>query len=155
METFESRVAELEQQIEDIEQLLCVCRDIEVEADLKHSRSQLFDALAAEHEREAQRKQKRKVVAGHIIRQLGGYRFMSMVGFKNAVHTKDGVSFQIGKNSKKVNTVYVKLTPLDLYDVEFGWIRAGKYTVRSKFEMVSAYSLRPLFEAQTGMYTSL
>jgi hypothetical protein len=76
-----------------------------------------------------------------------------MTGAYNFIALKDGVSFRI-KNAK-ANYIKITLTSLDLYDLEVGRLRGGKYTVVSKQEGLYNDQLKPAIEKATGMYLSL
>lgn len=93
-------------------------------------------------------------VAKTIQKQLGG-KTLYMLGAKNLVAGKDYLSFRIGRNSKGVNFVKITLTPMDLYDVEFGVIRGMNYKVKSKVSGIYFDMLHKAIEDNTGMRTSL
>jgi hypothetical protein len=93
-------------------------------------------------------------VAQTISKQIGGGAF-TMIGAKNLLDHGDALSFRIGRNSKSVNYVKVTLTPADLYDVEYGYIRGTTYKVRSNEQGIYADMLRESIERNTGLYTSL
>ena len=93
-------------------------------------------------------------VANIIKDQIGPQAFM-MIGAKNLSGTDDSLSFRIGRNSKKVNYVKVTLNGLDLYDIEDGWIRSMKYTVREIETNRYAADLHRSIEENTGLYTHL
>jgi hypothetical protein len=96
-------------------------------------------------------------VATTIIDQLGGNRFIAMTGANRFYAFPDGVSFRIPTRSAKngINSVMITLTPDDLYDVEFGTVRAMKYTVKSAHKGIYFDMLQELFTAETGLYTHL
>jgi hypothetical protein len=94
-------------------------------------------------------------VAQEILRQLGGHRMAVMTGAKNMLAIDNGVSFRIGRNDKRVNYVKIELTPMDVYNVEYGYIRGTKYTVRAREEGIYNDMLVSSFERNTGMYTRL
>lgn len=93
-------------------------------------------------------------VANTIRKQLG-QKAIAMMGAKNLAGGKDYLSFKIGKNSKGVNYIKITLTPMDLYDVEFGNIRAMKYKVKKEVTGIYADMLHKTIENNTGMYLSL
>lgn len=93
--------------------------------------------------------------ANTIIDQLGGNRFVMMTGSKAFVSTGDGVQFKVGRNSRSVNFCRVTLTPADLYDVEYGFLRAGSLNVRAKSQGLYADQLQEDFTRHTGLYTRL
>ena len=94
-------------------------------------------------------------VAQTILSQLGGTRRLNlMTGAKNFVGRADGVTFKVGRNGKKVTHVEITLRADDTYDVRFLWVRGTNVIERHKTEGAYNDMLRPLFEAQTGMYLS-
>jgi hypothetical protein len=95
--------------------------------------------------------------AGVILAQLGGNRFIAMTGAKDFVRDdeKRQIFFKIGRNSKGVNYVRIRLTSMDLYDMEFLRVRAGQITVLSSEEGVYNDQLETVFTANTGLYTRL
>lgn len=95
------------------------------------------------------------VVAETILAQLGGNRFLVMTGAKDLLGDENSLGMRIGKNSKGVNKVRVRLTPADLYDVEFFYVRGTAFRVVSSAEGIYAEDLRRVFEAHTGLATSL
>ena len=66
------------------------------------------------------------------IKQLGGNRFLYMVGAKNLAVDKprNELHMKIMRNAKGVSHVVIKLTSLDLYDMKFLSLRAGKIRVK-------------------------
>jgi len=95
--------------------------------------------------------------AGTILKQLGGNRFIAMTGAKHFVKddNKRLISFKIGRNAKGVNYVTIKLTSMDLYDMSFLSIRAGKIKVKSTSKGLYNDMLQDAFTRHTGMYTHL
>jgi hypothetical protein len=96
-------------------------------------------------------------IAQTIIDQLGGNRFIAMTGANRFYAFADGVSFRIPTRSAKngINSCTITLTPDDLYDVEFGTVRAMKYKAKSTSEGIYCDQLQELFTAETGLYTHL
>ena len=91
-----------------------------------------------------------------ILRQLGGNRFIAMTGAKNlGTSTKKDLSFSIGRNAKKVTHVHIKLTSMDLYDVEFINMRGAKRKVIKKVKGVYGDMLPKIFKKYTGMNVRL
>lgn len=96
-------------------------------------------------------------IAQTIIAQMGGNMFRMMTGAKDMVALSEnekqagGVMFRIGKNAKGINKVLVRLTWADVYEVEF----YKEAQLIAKNEDVYCDYLAPVFEEQTGMYTSL
>jgi len=101
--------------------------------------------------------QRQKEVAGTILQQLGGRKFMVMVGAHNLVCSDEGCGTMMlkFKGSKVANYLKITLTSMDLYDVEFGKIWGGNYKVVKKVEGYYNDMLVSLFEETTGLYTKL
>lgn len=97
-------------------------------------------------------------VAKTILAQLGANMFKAMTGAKNFIGSDDGLSFQF-PNRKGANRCSVKLTSMDLYDVEFARIRCRKgipeRKVMATHNGIYADQLRSIFTSETGLYTSL
>jgi hypothetical protein len=93
-------------------------------------------------------------VAKTIQKQLGG-KALYMLGAKNLVGGDNFLSFKIGRNSKGVNYIKIKLTSMDLYDVEFGAIRGTNYKIKYEAKGIYADMLHSTIEEHTGMYTSM
>ena len=95
-----------------------------------------------------------------ILRQLGSASVM--LGAKNIVLHEDGVSFRIGKNSKRVNRIRITLDPSDTYSISFDRVPsvkafcAGK-EVKSISSAHGVYvdNLHDVIEHHTGLYTRL
>ena len=93
-------------------------------------------------------------VANTIKDQLGR-KALAMMGAKNLVGDKNSLSFRIDRNSKKVNGIKITLTPMDLYDVEFGAIRDTDYKIKYEAEGIYVDQLHDTIERNTRMYLSL
>jgi hypothetical protein len=107
-----------------------------------------------------------KQIAGEILRQLGGNKFIAMTGAKNLVYSENEkgntiLTFKIGQNSKRINYIRIEYVGgIDLYNIEFINYRMGKnYDVNLKqiahHEQIYNDMLVPIFEQETGMYTKL
>ena len=96
-----------------------------------------------------------KLIAGTILKQLGGYKFIAMTGAKNFVYMNNKASFKIGRNCMNVNHVTIELNSMDTYDMEFINIRGPKLTVKSEAKGVYCDMLQEVFTKHTGMNTSL
>ena len=100
-----------------------------------------------------------KEVAATILTQLGGRKFIAMTGAKNFLALNDGeggMRFNIPRfPGVKINLIEIVLNGCDLYDVTFSRIFANKHTVISEHKDVYNDDLRPLFESETGLRTSL
>ena len=90
-----------------------------------------------------------------ILKQLGGNRFVAMTGAKNLGTSGKDLSFSIGRNAKKVTHVHIKLTSMDLYDVEFINMRGAKRKVIKKVKGVYGDMLPKIFKKYTGMNVRL
>ena len=91
------------------------------------------------------------------IQQLGGNRFLYMVGAKNLAVDKprNELHMKIMRNAKGVSHVVIKLTSLDLYDMKFLSIRAGKIRVKATEKGVYGDQLATFFKKHTGLNTRL
>ena len=98
-----------------------------------------------------------KNVAGTILKQLGGNKFMAMVGAHQLTCSDEGCGTMMlkFKGSRIANYLKVTLTAADLYDVEFGKIWGMNYKVIKKVEGYYNDMLVDLFETTTGLYTKL
>ena len=92
-----------------------------------------------------------------LLQQLGGNRFIMMVGAKNLVvdKSKNELHMKIGRNAKGVSHVRIRLSSMDLYDMEFLQVRAGKIKIKSKEKGVYADQLGKMFKKNTGMNVRL
>lgn len=97
--------------------------------------------------------------ANTILQQLGGRRFLTMTGAKNLVAHDDGLSFKLPSQPHYtragINYVRVKLTPADLYDVEYGRIWGINYKPKTSSEGLYAEDLCRDFSRTTGLDTHL
>lgn len=98
-----------------------------------------------------------KEVASVILQQLGGHKFMAMVGAHNLAFSDAGCGTLMlkFKGSKVANYLKITLTSMDLYDVEFGKIWGMNYKVVKKVEGVYNDMLVSLFDSTTKLYTKL
>lgn len=100
-------------------------------------------------------------IPGTILEQLGGPRFVLMVGARSIAGCERTLSFRIGRNRPGVTHVTIELNGLDLYDLDFTSVRSrghglGMYrrTVARVFGL-GAEQLRATFTTVTGLETSL
>lgn len=92
-------------------------------------------------------------IAGTILNQLGGSKFITMTGAKSFLNLGDGLQFRI-PTSKGINSVRITLKH-DLYQVSFHKIKGLEFdTVEAHFG-VYVDNLRDLFTRVTGLVTSL
>lgn len=96
-----------------------------------------------------------KTVAGIIIQQLGGNRFIAMTGAKNFATGGKDASFKIGKNAGKVSHIKITLNDADLYDMEFFNIRGMNIKTVAERNGIYCDQLQREFSEVTGMATSL
>ena len=94
--------------------------------------------------------------AGETLKQLGGNRFIMMTGAKHFGVGPNGMSFKIGKNSKRVNHVTIDYDRgRDLYNMKFDWVTIKGIKTKKKLKGIYADQLQDMFTRYTGMYTSL
>ena len=96
-------------------------------------------------------------IAQTIADQIGGRAFV-MMGTTQKVAVKEGLQFNVGKNSKAINVIRIELEPSDTYRVRFYGRMSSKTFQRKEkgdFSMVYVEDLRGLIERQTGLYLSL
>ncbi len=96
-------------------------------------------------------------IAKTIADQIGSRAFYCL-GAKNLVDTGKGLDFKVGRNAAGVTHVSIKLTALDLYDVEFVRCNTRAKVMRktvSLDEGIYADMLHTAIENGTGMVTSL
>lgn len=94
-------------------------------------------------------------VAKEILAQLGGNRFIAMTGAKNLVDGGKFLAFKLPRAKDSINYVKISLTSMDLYDIEFGRIRANNYKVVKKLGGVYNDQLQNIFTKVTGLHTRL
>lgn len=96
-----------------------------------------------------------KSVAIEILKQLGGNRFIMMVGAKNLVCSKNMMAFKFMRNRSKANYCRITLTVWDTYKVEFIRIHGRNLTTMAEFDDIYNDMLVSTFEETTGLYTNL
>ena len=90
------------------------------------------------------------------LQQLGGNRFIAMTGEKHFVVGPNGMSFKIGRNSKRVNHVTIDYDRgRDLYNMKFDWVTIKGIKNKKTLKGIYADQLQDMFTKYTGMYTSL
>jgi hypothetical protein len=92
-------------------------------------------------------------VADTIAQQIGR-RALFMLGAKNLINHGSALSFRI-RGSKAANYIKITLTPMDLYDMEFGKIRGHNYKIVATDEGVYSDMLNDIITERTGLYTQL
>jgi len=102
-------------------------------------------------------------VGNEMLRQLGGRRFMMMVGAKQPIWDgdKNELGMKIGRNALGANYFTIRLNPRDLYDLRFESRRMNRKTyemsvnVKAEFDDVYADQLQEIFERTTGLYVRM
>jgi hypothetical protein len=94
-------------------------------------------------------------VAKEILTQLGGNKFIVMTGAKNLVDGGKYLAFKLPRAKDSINYVKITLTSMDLYDIEFGRIRANQYKVVKSVDGIYNDQLQNVFTKVTGLYTRL
>lgn len=102
-------------------------------------------------------------VGKEMLRQLGGRRFMMMVGAKQPIWDgdKNELHMKIGRNSIGANYFVIRLNPRDLYDLRFESRRMNRKTyemsikVKAEYDDVYADQLQDIFEQATGLYVRM
>lgn len=96
-------------------------------------------------------------VANEILRQIGGSgRLSAMIGAHSFVGGENSLSFQFKARAKNsIKAVRITLNAMDLYDVEFIKIRAGKVSVFKTSEGIYNDNLKSAIENNLGLYLSL
>ena len=96
-----------------------------------------------------------KEVVETTLRQLGGNKFVVMVGAKNIGGDNTTLSFKFMRNSSKSTYCQITLNGSDLCDIKFGHIRKFVYTVDKEFNDIYNDQLVEIFERYTGLRTKL
>ena len=98
-------------------------------------------------------------VANNILAQLGGHRFVVMTGATQVYGSADALQFALpARSAKGIAKVRIVLDPSDTYTVTFykkTRDRFAPFAAVAELGMVYADQLREIFEAHTGLYTSL
>jgi len=102
-----------------------------------------------------------KAIAGEILQQLGGKKFVMMTGAKNFYCDGAMIGFKIGRNPQNINCVKISLNGLDLYDMKFENVRMSKKTLDVSRKVINEYNnvygdqIQELFTQATGLNTRL
>jgi len=80
-----------------------------------------------------------------------------MTGAKNLAvdKSKNELHMKIMRNSKGISHVRIRLTSMDLYDMEFLQVRAGRIKIKSKEKGVYGDQLGKMFKKNTGLNVRL
>ena len=96
------------------------------------------------------------IVAEEILRTLGGNKFRMMTGAKSFGGTENSLSMRIGRNKTSSNYFKITLNSMDTYDLRFSRVtKMGSERSVTEYNGVFNDMLTDMFEAHTGMYTSL
>ena len=115
----------------------------------------LKDLLKYFQKNESVNEIRNKREAETLLQQLGGNKFKMMTGAKNFGIDGKSLTFSIGRNSKGINFVRIKLTSMDLYDIQFAQLRMGQVKVKSTAKRVYGDQLGKVFKKHTGMNVRL
>lgn len=96
-----------------------------------------------------------KSVAVEILKQLGGNRFIAMVGARNLVCSNNMMAFKFMRNQSKANYCRITLGAMDTYKVEFIRLHGNKITTIVEFEDIYNDMLVSIFKRTTGLNTNL
>ena len=132
----------------------------EIPADVKKIAKELDKAVKM-HQSQAKRLRKaglsefRDKREADIARDQIGNKALYMIGAKDFVFGNSGgkksLVFKIMRNSKGVSHIRMRLSSMDLYDMEFLAIRAGKIKVKSKEKGVYGDQLGVMIKKNTGL----
>lgn len=90
-----------------------------------------------------------------IMAQMGGSRFMTMVGANQIVATDEGVRFRVPNAKNRIKALEVVLNGKDLYDMRWLNIRGFECKQVAEDKDVYADQLEDFFQARTGLATRL
>jgi hypothetical protein len=93
-------------------------------------------------------------IATTILNQIGGNKFIAMVGANNMVYDTNSLSFKF-KMFPKANYLKIKLESNDTYTMTFMKITPSKFFTVKEFNMVYADKLASIFSDFTGLRTHL
>lgn len=93
----------------------------------------------------------------NVIEQLGGNIFMRMTGARNMVNHDNGVSFKLSSRVTHDKINYVKVTEIskNIFNMEFGRMHRGVYTIKRNDKNVHDFMLQMIFTEATGLDTKL
>ena len=101
-----------------------------------------------------------KKIAGIILQQLGGNKFIAMTGpgdlfALSATEEHSGGFVCKFRGSKRANYITIRLNGMDTYDVEFKKIWGCKIKDVSEHQGIYEDMLQDLFTQETGLDTHL
>lgn len=96
-------------------------------------------------------------VAKIILSQLGGNRFVAMIGAKAFVYDFKSLQFAMPRNRSGANKCRVTLNANDLYDIEFFKIKNYGLDIETlnNYSNVDCEALAETFANETGFILSL
>ena len=100
-------------------------------------------------------------VAGTILKQLGGNKFITMTGSKNFISDDYSLRMNLSRNDSGANRLEISLNSMDTYDLHFYRQTTSrktfetKITTKSKVEGVYNDQLQKIFTDVTKLYTRL
>ncbi len=104
-------------------------------------------------------REEKMAIAGEIIRQLGGHKFVVMTGAKDILALDSGVRFRLpgggGFCRHGINYVRIELDPNDTYSMAFFKANKKGSQKLAGFSFVYFDKLQELFTQETGLETHL
>lgn len=95
-------------------------------------------------------------VAKTILQQLGGSKFVAMVGAKNLGSTSNSLSFKISaKTTNKATHCTISLNQSDLYNMKFFKCRGSNISEVGEMNDLYNDQLQTIFTDKTGLDTHL
>ena len=99
--------------------------------------------------------ERNREIAGNILKQLGGTKFICMVGAKDIAFGEGSIQFKFMRGKGGVNSMIIQLEENDTYTITFYKIKKFDCDEIKKLELVYADQLQEIFRNQTGLDTSL
>ena len=93
-------------------------------------------------------------IAGTILNQLGGRRFVAMTGAHSILNLGNGLQVKF-KGSKRANVMRVELLECDLYTVRFYKMRGLDCPMVDEYALIYCDDLQRVFTEATGLDTHL
>lgn len=106
-------------------------------------------------------------VAGGILTQLGGKKFLLMTGCKDLLGDEKSLRMRLAKNKSRANYLEITLGGDDLYTMRFFYYREARYKVLPELKKVQEIPevkrvegvycdmLCPIFTEVTGLETRM
>lgn len=98
-----------------------------------------------------------KNIQDGIYAALGGKnKLVSMIGAKDFVHSKKGLTFKLPRMANKINMITIELNGKDTYDISLAnfSVKNG-YNIIHKDEDIGAEWVKSVIEMKTGLKLSL